>query len=509
MTGRARALIISSAVVFLFLAACGCTPAGLLRLVLPSSVITALPPELTTYQITRGNFPVFVKARGHVECVKEYNITAPNKIYGARIEKLVEEGKLVESGEVVCKLDTRMFEMNVDRALSQLANAETELEEVKNNNILEEITKRSEIYKKHIQYEVNVFKLADLLAGPDTIEMSISRLDIDKNSSFIDNFTSKLASQKELLKRGFLSSFQFEDMRLDYQKNKLELEKNQNKLIMLEKSVTPESIKKYEVLTRKNEMDEALARDAFDTFVKVNDLEEDKKKLDIKQKKHRLKLEQDVIANAEITSPIAGTILYAATWMGKARVGMEVWSGLAILKVVDFSKMKVVVQVNEKYVDRFKEGSRARINFSALPGKFIDGSVKTVSKLAKLKDDNDPKGPKEFDVTVYLDGTAEIKLLPGMSADVSILCDNLKDVSRVPRDFAPGGVIRLEAPARSEMKLEKAQSGAKNEKPSIVFEDDDYLYVNNLPADSYIAIPDGNGNVGSGETSENGIRKKI
>lgn len=503
-SGWSKAVIVSSALVLFFLTACGFSPAGLLKYAIWGQQASSIPFEYTTYKVAYGDFPVFVNARGRVECIKEYNVTTPDKIYGARIEKLAEEGRIVESGEVVCKLDTRMIEMNVERAISQLANAETELEEVKNANMVEELTKRSEIAKKQIQYEVNLFKLFRLREGADTIETAISGVEIEKNIAFIENFKSKLSSQKELLKRGFLSSFQFEDMELEYQKNQLELEKNRNRLVMLRKSVTPEEIRKYEILTRKNEMDETLARDAMDTFVRVNRLEEDKKKLDIKQKKHRLKLEQDVIANAEIAAPIAGTLQYASTWMGKTRIGMEVWSGLGILKVVDLSRMKVVVQVNEKYIDRFRENSKASIIFSALPGRPAGGFVKSVSKLAKLRDAGDPKGPKEFDVTIYIEGTVEIKLLPGMSADVSILCETLNGVSKVPRDFAPGSVVRLAAPASAELKLEKSSPGAKNEKPAVVFEDDDYLYVKGLPQDAAVEIPGG-----SGETGENGIKKSI
>lgn len=391
--------------------------------------------EFLKYTPQCGTFEIKIKSNGKIECIKEYNITVPDRIWDSRIEKLAAEGAEIKSGEVICKLNTRNFEESVTRAEGQVANSENELEELKKNNDLEEYSKNNEIEKKNLQYEVNLFKLNETKKGADTIDVEISSINIDKNSSNIDNFKNKLKSQEELKKRGFLSSFQYADMELEYQNNQLELEKNKNKLESLQNEPDINEIKKYEMNVAKYSLDLELARKEIEAFKNVNKIEEDKKLLDIKHKNKRLEMEKKVIVNAEMKAPIDGTLLYQNTWMGKTRIGMNVWQGLGILKIVDFSAMKITVSVNEKYIDRFKEGADARIIVSALPGKLFNGYVKSVSNLAKLRDETDPKGPKDFDVTIYFKDTFEVKLLPNMSADVDIICKKIENAVKIPKDM--------------------------------------------------------------------------
>ncbi len=488
-----------SILLVLLVASCSYSP---LRYLGFSSQASVMPSEYSSYRVPQGTFAVVLKGRGTVDCVKEYNVSVPDKIWGSRIEKLTEEGVIVTSGEIICKLATRNIEEGLNRALSQLANAETEMEDVKNTNIIEEITKKTEIQKKDIQYEVNISKLEYIRQGADTADIAISEIGIEKNEAYIANFKTKMQSQKELMKRGFLSSFQFEDMLLEYQRNVLELEQNKNKLSMYKKLPDTGEVEKYEMLADKFKIDGDLTKKEFKAFLKINRLEEDKKKLDIKQKKHQFDQAKDIIDNAEIKSPIGGTLIYPNTWMGKTRVGMEVWAGLNILKIVDLSNMKITVKVNEKYVDMFKEGAAARIFISALAGKAFRGYVKSVSKLAKLKDNNDPKGPKEFDVTVCFSETAEIKLLPKMSADVDIICGEFGGVSKVPRDFAPDKTIKMMRPLETKLTLSKKRV----EKPEanmaeIANEDIDFYYVKGMPEGAVINIPSGS------EAGENGVRK--
>jgi len=488
---RSGIFIKTSLSIFLVLLVASCSYSPLRYLGL-SNQVSVMPLEYTSYSVPQGTFAVVLKGPGRIDCVKEYSVSVPDKIWGSRVEKLSEEGAVVASGEIICKLATRNIEEGLNRAVSQLANSETEMEDVKNTNIIEEITKKTEIRKKDIQYEVNISKLEYIRQGADTADIAISEIGIEKNEAYIANFKTKIESQKELMKRGFLSSFQFEDLMLEYQRNILELEQNRNKLSMYKKLPDTGEVEKYLMLADKFKIDGDLTKKEFKAFLKINRLEEDKKQLDIKQKKHQLDQAKGVIDNAEMKAPIGGTLIYSNSWMGKTRVGMEVWSGLNILKIVDFSNMKITVKINEKYVDMFREGSAARISISAIAGKTFRGFVKSVSRLAKLKDDNDPKGPKEFDVTVYFSETAEIRLLPNMSADVSIICGEFGGVSKVPKDFAPDKTVRLIRPREMKLALFKGPGGKKEpDMAEIVSEDDDYYYIKNMPDGALINIAAG------------------
>lgn len=458
---------------------------------------SAMPYELGLYAVKKADHRIELKASGKLECINELGITVPDGIWGARIEKLAAEGEIVNSGEVICQLNTSIIEDGLNRAQTELSNSENELEEARMQNELEEMSKRVEIAKKNLQYEVNLFKLGVIKKGADTIEVAISMTGIEKNTAFIANFESKLRSQEELLKKGFLSSFQFAELELEYQRNILELEQNRNKLEALRELPLPEEVKRSSTSVDKLEFDRTLTAQEYETARKLNKIEEEKKQLNINEKKHKVAQAQAMIDKARITAPISGTLIYSNSWIGKTRVGMEVWSGLDILKIVDLKNMKIIVKVNEKNIDKFREGAAALITLSSLPGRSLNGFVHSVSKLAKLKDERDPKGPKEFDVTVHFRETSEIKLVPNMSADVSIICSALPGTVKVPKDFADGGLIGVAEPARMSIDVKKAKiSRAAAEKPpagqkefTLAGEDDDFYYFAS-PLDEFkVRIP--------------------
>jgi len=367
-----------------------------------------------------------VKASGRLECVKEYNVSVPDGMGGARIEKLADEGGIVQSGEVICVLSTTYIESNLTRAQTELGNAEAEFDDAKMQNDLEEMTKKIETKKKDLQYEVSLFKLGRIKLGADTIDVAISNINIEKNIAFINNFESKLKLQKELLNKGFLSSFQFEEMELEYQRNILEADQNRNRLEILRDTPLSEEVVKARTTAEKLDFDRVLTAREFDTFVSLNKIEEDKKMLNIKEKQHKVAQAKSMIEKAVIKAPFSGTLLYSKGWNGKTRVGMEVWSGLEILKIVDMKNMKILVRVNEKYIDKFKKSDPAKIVLSSEPSRTLNGYVESISQLAKLKDEKNPKGPKEFDVTVYFSETSEAGLLPNMAADFNIICDSFE-----------------------------------------------------------------------------------
>ncbi|OQA81036.1 MAG: HlyD family secretion protein [bacterium ADurb.Bin243] len=501
--GRKKLVYTAAAFMLLLAAGCSIYPEKLLSYFGASKpAVSAMPYEYRIYPVKKTPCDVTLKTSGKLECINELGISVPDGIWGARIEKLAAEGSIVESGEVICSLNTSAIEENLNRAMTELSNSENELEDFKMQNELEDMSKKTELAKKDLQYEVSLFKLGEIKKGADTIEVAISKIGIEKNRAFIENFQSKLKSQEELLKKGFLSSFQFGELELDYQRNLLELEQNYNKLEMLDELPLAEEVKKNETGVLKLSFDRKLTAKEHETAAKLNTIEEEKKELNINEKKHKVQQAQSMIDKAQVKAPISGTLLYSNSWIGKTRVGMEVWSGLDILKIVDLKNMKIIVKVNEKYIDEFSEGSGAKISLSCDPARTLNGFVKSVSKLAKLKDERDPKGPKEFDVTIYFSETSEIKLLPNMSADVSIVCRAFKNAARVPKDFADGGLVQIVSPVKQTIdlknikKLSGAPAGAgKESAPAgggfiMGAEDENYFYFLNDFDEFGVLIPE-------------------
>jgi hypothetical protein len=96
------------------------------------------------------------------------------------------------------------------------------------------------------------------------------------------------------------------------------------------------------------------------------------------------------------------------------------------------SLMQVKVNVHESVVKKVKAGQRAKVRVDAFPNDTLTGTVKNVSQLADSSSSWRRGGVKEYTTIVTLDDASQIDIKPGMTAEVEILVDNLRDVIAIP-----------------------------------------------------------------------------
>jgi RND family efflux transporter MFP subunit len=149
------------------------------------------------------------------------------------------------------------------------------------------------------------------------------------------------------------------------------------------------------------------------------------------QMKHKL------AANA-VFAPMDGLVVYATVGRPedgkKVEVGLTPYEGQPLMYLPDITSMQVETEVNEMDVDKVKIGQPVSIALDAVPDASFKGKVSHIGSLAQLKVSKvsgKRTGVKVFDVTVDV-LEADPRLRPGLSASVSILIDELKDVTYVP-----------------------------------------------------------------------------
>ncbi len=131
--------------------------------------------------------------------------------------------------------------------------------------------------------------------------------------------------------------------------------------------------------------------------------------------------------NTRLTSPIAGIVTSRAV-----DIGTYVNPGMVVAEVVDISRLKVTVNVDEQDVMDFKPGDRVRITTDVYPGVEFTGLIKSISS----------KGDAEHTYPVEVDfpNSREHPLKAGMFADV-YFSERLPDNSLViPRLALVGSV---------------------------------------------------------------------
>lgn len=124
---------------------------------------------------------------------------------------------------------------------------------------------------------------------------------------------------------------------------------------------------------------------------------------------------------ARLEAPFRGTVTEV-----NVQSGDQVAPGLTAFRIDDFSRLLVDVQIPEVDINRIKTGQPVRMSFDAILGKEYTGEVISVARVG-----TDIQGAINFKVTVEL-LDADESVLPGMTAAVNIVVDQIENVLTVP-----------------------------------------------------------------------------
>ena len=141
-------------------------------------------------------------------------------------------------------------------------------------------------------------------------------------------------------------------------------------------------------------------------------------------------------AERTVTAPSSGSIVelnakVGATVTGGMIMGEgETSGGKQCMQIADLSKMKVTVQVGEKDIAKIAVGQSANITYPAFPDIVSQGTVTAIASVAN-SDSNNGGGSVTFNVDILIEAP-DARLKPGMTAEVSVVTEQLDDVVMVP-----------------------------------------------------------------------------
>ncbi len=138
-------------------------------------------------------------------------------------------------------------------------------------------------------------------------------------------------------------------------------------------------------------------------------------------------------AERTVKAPSSGSIVEL-----NAKVGATVSGGMVMgegdtsggkqcMQIADLSKMKVTVQVGEKDIAKIAVGQSANVTYPAFPDITSQGTVTAIASVAS----GDGSDGVNFDVDILIDAPDK-RLKPGMTAEVSIITEQLDNVVMVP-----------------------------------------------------------------------------
>lgn len=150
-------------------------------------------------------------------------------------------------------------------------------------------------------------------------------------------------------------------------------------------------------------------------------------------------LEQATAKAAERTvkAPSSGNIVELNAKVGATVTGGTIMGesdtsgGKQCMQIADLSKMKVTVQVGEKDIAKIAVGQSANVTYPAFPDIVSQGTVTAIASVANSDSGSGSGGSVTFNVDILIEAP-DSRLKPGMTAEVSVVTEQLNDVVMVP-----------------------------------------------------------------------------
>ncbi len=165
----------------------------------------------------------------------------------------------------------------------------------------------------------------------------------------------------------------------------------------------------------------------------------------VQQKEAALEVAEVNLDNTFIRSPVDGVVIGRDVDVGQT-VAASLQAPTLFTIAQDLRKMQVETNIDEADIGQVRAGQPATFTVDAFPGREFRGSVTQIRKQPK-----NVQNVVTYTVLLSADN-ADLRLLPGMTANVEIKVSNRPGVLRIPNAalrFTPPGASAAAAPARA------------------------------------------------------------
>jgi HlyD family secretion protein len=343
--------------------------------------------EYITARVDRGDIESSISATGNCNAV--VTVQVGSQVSGNIIALNADFNTKVKKGELVARIDPAPFQAKVDQAKANLDSAKSAV-----------VTARATIKKTESD-------IANAVANVATQKANL----VHAQSALSDAKT-KNDRRIDLFKQGILSKEDADTAQATYDQAAASLEAAQAQL-----SASQSAVESAQAQTEVAQAQLASAEAV------------------VNQDTAALQQAQLDLAHTEIRAPVDGTVVSRNMDVGQT-VAASFQAPTIFLIAQDLTKMQVDTNVDESDVGRVRLGQQANFTVDAYPGVTFPGVVAQI-RQAPINVQN----VITYDVVVQV-SNQDLKLFPGMTANVKILADRASGVLRVPNAalrFRPAG----------------------------------------------------------------------
>ena len=330
-----------------------------------------------TAPVTRGSVASTVSATGAPNAV--VTVQVGSQVSGNILALYADFNTRVKKGQVVARIDPEIYQARVDQANAALNAAQAAV-----------VNAQAGIEKAK----------ADVASAQAAV--ANAQANVVKAQSAVNDAKSKLGRRTALVDQGILSREDGETAQATYDQAVAEL-----------------TAANAQVVASQSNVNAAQAQ------VRVGETQLSSAQANVKQARAALVQAQADLAHTYILAPVDGVVVSRNIDVGQT-VAASLQAPTLFQIAEDLTKMQVDTNVSEADVGRVTVGMPATFTVDAYPGTTFRGAVSSIRK-APINVQN----VVTYDVVISVPN-ADLKLFPGMTANVRILVDNHADVLRIP-----------------------------------------------------------------------------
>lgn len=389
------------------------------------------------YTVERGELTINVTETGTIKS-RDQHIVKSQVEGRTSIIYVIDEGTVVEEGELLIELDSSNLQDRLVDQQIQVENTEADYVSATENLEVVRIQNQANIAKAEQDNQFAIEDKTKYLEGEWPKSLMQAEADVTLAEEDLRRATDAYIWSKKLFDEKYLSETEFRADELSKKRSELEVALATENLKLL---------KEFTHVRRLDELDSeieqkrlALERVKRESSSNLVQAEARQRAYGAELNRQKLKLEkiEDQIAKTQMFAPADGMVVYATSsefsWRGDTEPldeGQEVYERQELIHLPTADSMMVVIRVHESALGKVQVGQTAEITIDALAGKSFTGKVTRIAPLPDATSVFMNPDLKVYDTQIMIDGVHK-EIRTGMSCKATVKIDQYSDAISVP-----------------------------------------------------------------------------
>lgn len=320
----------------------------------------------------KGNF---IAVSGNLELTE---VDLSFKIAGRLIERKVDEGDWVKTGDLIARLDPIELQRQATRDKAMVIGAKSNYDQLVTSIQFQKSTLESDVAARQAELNLAQAKLDEMLNGSRQQDIQQAIAGVNDATAQLDYARLDWDRAQTLFKNDDISKQQFDQARTKFESAQAVLRQAQEK-----ESEVKEGPRKEDIAGARADVARAAA--AVQT-AEANRLEVQRKEEELQQRKSEIErteaqagISEKQLSDTEIFTPIDGVVLVKS-----AEPGEVLAAGTTVVTVGDLEHPWLRAYINETDLGRVKLGQKVKLTTDSYPTKTYWGHVSYIASQAEF-----------------------------------------------------------------------------------------------------------------------------